>query len=100
MGDTKTKEITLNLTDNQVISLHAALVHAASIAKKNQIHYMLMHESEKSSPNERSGLWQAFTRWEQHEIDLSKTLKCLQSELPCVVTDFLAFNLFEGREAI
>ena len=84
--------ITLQLTPEQAITVHAALNLACTISRQHELHYLNLHESEKVGAVTRAEAWKTFRKWERHENETCQVMQALQAtgaELP-----FSAWNRF------
>ena len=92
MATTTTDLVTLQLTPEQAITVHAALVLANAVSRQHELHFLNLHESEKVGPVTRAEAWETFRKWERHENETVQVMQALQdsgAELP-----FSAWNRF------
>jgi len=92
MTTTATDLVTLQLTPEQAITVHAALALANRACRQHELHFLNLHESEKVGPVTRAEAWETFRKWERHENETAAVMQALQAsgaELP-----FSAWNRF------
>lgn len=95
--NTTSQGITLRLTAEQAVTIHAALSNANAQCRDKQLHFLNLHESEHVGPVTRGEAWQSFRKWESHENetaqaldDIKQALRAIGEELP-----FSAFCRFK-----
>jgi hypothetical protein len=72
--------ITLQITTEQAISVHAALVAANTLCRDQQHHFLSLHESKQVGPIARAEAWQTFKQWENHENETASVMQQLQQQ--------------------
>jgi hypothetical protein len=85
------KLVTLKLTEEQVVTVHAALVAANTLCRDKQLHYLNLHESDKVGPVTRSEAWKTFRKWENHENQTVQVMNKLRQKASL---DFGAWQRF------
>jgi len=83
--------ITIQLTEEQAATVHAALIAANSQCRKYEAHFLTLHESPKVGPVTRAEAWQTFKKWERHENETAAILQQIQSQISL---DFTAWQVF------
>jgi hypothetical protein len=69
----------LQLTPEQVVTVHAALNHAAIMARDKQKHFLGLHESDKVGPVTQSEAWKTYRAWEQRENEAVQVMQAMQA---------------------
>lgn len=83
----------LQLTEEQAITVAAAINHAINHSRKQQLHFLEMHESPKVGPVFRAEAWQSFKKWERHESELVQAINGIEATYPGGLP-FAAFSRF------
>jgi hypothetical protein len=83
----------LRLTEDQAITVAAAINRAINHSRKQQLHFLEMHESPKVGPVFRAEAWQAFRKWERHESELVQAINDIEATYPGGLP-FAAFSRF------
>ena len=84
--------ITVQLTQEQAVTVHAALALANRVSRQHELHYLNLHESQRVGPATRAEAWKAFRTWERYENETAQVMQALKdsgAELP-----FSAWNRF------
>jgi len=83
--------ITLQLTEEQGATVHAALVAANSLCRKHESHFLGLHESNEVGPIVRAESWEAYRKWLRHENETAVALQQIESQTSL---DFTAWQVF------
>lgn len=79
MTQTKTT-IKLFLTEEQLTTLHAALVAANQFCRDKEMQYLELHESDKVGQVTRAESWIAFKKWESYENHTCQVMEQIQAQ--------------------
>jgi hypothetical protein len=69
----------LQLTPEQVVTVHAALNQAAITARDKQLHFLNLHESDKVGPVTKAEAWKTYRAWEQRENEAAQVMQAMQA---------------------
>ena len=94
MATTTRTTVSLELTPEQAITVHAALCSACNFSRKMQLQMMALHESKIAGPVTRAEAWKTYRTWEKRETETAELMTALKKgiggDLP-----FSAFSLFD-----
>ena len=91
---TTTDLVTLQLTPDQAINVHAALIKASDFSRQQQLKHLAIHESQAVGPVTQSEAWQAYRRWVQHENDTAQISDQLRAAANGIDLPFSAWQRF------
>ena len=84
--------VTLQLTAEQAVTVHAALMRANTFCREKELFFLNLHESQQAGPVTRAEAWKTFRMWEQHENETAQAIDLLRAS--GVELGFSAFNRF------
>lgn len=85
-------KLQLQLTEEQAVTVHAALVVTSALCRKHEGHFLDLHESPEVGPVTRAETWRAFQKWLRHESEIAVVMQQIQNQ---VSLDFSAWQLFD-----
>jgi hypothetical protein len=84
----------LQLTPEQAVTVHAALNHAAIMARDKQLHFLNLHESDKVGPVTQAEAWKTYRAWKQLEKEAVQVMQAIQAAAGgCEAMPFIAWGL-------